>query len=64
MTVGMDLGDLRLEYDVGSIEPSMMLENPIEQWRTWFVEASDADVFEPNAMVLATVDSGGWCHRS
>lgn len=58
----MDLGDLRMEYDVGSLDVSAMLADPIEQWRQWFVAASDAEVYEPNAMVLATVDEGGWPH--
>lgn len=58
----MELGDLRQEYDVGSIDAATMLADPIEQWRQWFQAASDAGVYEPNAMVVATVDEGGWPH--
>lgn len=58
----MDLGDLRMEYDVGTIDAESMHPDPIEQWRLWFDAASQADVYEPNAMVVATVDPGGWPH--
>ncbi len=57
-----DLSGLRMEYDVGSIDPPTMRSDPIEQWREWFVAASDAGVYEPNAMTVATVDPGGWPH--
>lgn len=58
----MDLADLRLEYDVGTIDAVSMNADPIEQWRLWFDAAMQADVYEPNAMVVATVDEGGWPH--
>lgn len=58
----MDLADLRMEYDVGTIDAASMNADPIEQWRLWFDAAMQADVYEPNAMVVATVDEGGWPH--
>ena len=58
----MDLGEFRLHYDVGTIDASSMHADPIEQWRLWFDAAVENDVFEPNAMVVATVDEGGWPH--
>jgi len=58
----MDLGDFRLHYDVGTLDAADMAADPIEQWQQWFNAAVDADVFEPNAMVVATVDQGGWPH--
>jgi pyridoxamine-phosphate oxidase len=33
--------------------------NPIMQFKTWFQEASEADIPEPNAMSLATVSKEG-----
>ncbi|MEM7094968.1 MAG: pyridoxamine 5'-phosphate oxidase [Actinomycetota bacterium] len=59
---GSELADLRLEYDVGTLRRDDMLVDPIEQWRSWFDAAMAADVYEPNAMVVATVDEGGWPH--
>ena len=58
----MDLGDFRLHYDVGTLDASEMHADPIEQWKQWFQAAVDNDVYEPNAMVVATVDQGGWPH--
>lgn len=58
----MDLGDFRLHYDVGTLDEADMLADPIAQWQQWFQQALDNDVFEPNAMVVATVDEGGWPH--
>lgn len=58
----MDLSDLRQEYDVGSLDLDAMLADPIGQWQQWFDAARAADVYEPNAMVVATVDAGGWPH--
>ena len=51
-----------MEYDVGTIDAASMHVDPIEQWRLWFDAAMAADVYEPNAMVVATVDKGGWPH--
>lgn len=56
----MDLGELRKEYDVGSIDVATMLGDPIAQWRAWFEAAVTAEVPEPNATVIATVDASGW----
>ncbi|MCA9132850.1 MAG: pyridoxamine 5'-phosphate oxidase [Planctomycetales bacterium] len=55
----MDLSALRQEYanqelDVDTCDPS-----PTAQFQRWFSEASSAELLEPNAMVLATVDSEG-----
>lgn len=58
----MDLGDFRLHYDVGTIDIPDMHDDPTEQWKLWFDAAVEADVYEPNAVVVATVDQGGWPH--
>lgn len=61
----MDLNDLRQEYtkheiDVDSVDPC-----PIKQFEFWFQQATQAEVLEPNAMVLSTVDEhGGPAQRS
>lgn len=53
---------MRLHYDVGTLVEADMAADPVEQWQSWFQAAVDAGVYEPNAMVLATVDEGGWPH--
>ena len=48
------LQNLRLNYSSHSLDEKEVHANPIEQFKQWFKEASDADVPEPNAMTLAT----------
>tara|TARA_B110000037_G_scaffold219451_1_gene284653 strand:- start:614 stop:1255 length:642 start_codon:yes stop_codon:yes gene_type:complete len=54
-----DLGKLREEYLKGGLARKNLESNPIDQFRLWFNQALDADIPEPNAMTLATVDSEG-----
>ena len=55
-----ELADLRLDYDVGRLFEADMAADPIQQWQAWFDAAAEHGVYEPNAMVLCTVDQGGW----
>ena len=55
-----ELADLRTDYDIGVLRRDDLLDDPIDQWRVWFDDASQAGVYEPNAMVVATVDQSGW----
>ena len=47
-----DYGDLGLERE--DLDPS-----PFTQLANWIRDAEAADVFEPNAMVISTVDGQG-----
>jgi pyridoxamine 5'-phosphate oxidase len=51
--------DLRVDYGRASLDERDAHADPIEQFGVWFDEARAAEVPEPNAMTLATVDSGG-----
>jgi len=53
------LADLRREYTLGGLRRADLLPDPIEQFKKWFDEALRAEVFEPNAMALATANSKG-----
>lgn len=53
------LADLRKNYSLGSLETSDVDADPIRQFETWFAQALDAKLPEPNAMTLATVDESG-----
>jgi len=55
----MNLADLRREYSQADLSEESVLPDPIEQFRKWFEEARNAELLEPNAMVLATVDAAG-----
>lgn len=53
----MNIADLRRNYTRGGLSEEEAHPNPVEQFRIWFNQAVEADLCEPNAMTLATVDS-------
>ena len=55
----MSIADLRQNYTMKRLEPSDLNSDPIEQFRTWLDEAIEAELLEPNAMALATVNGRG-----
>jgi pyridoxamine 5'-phosphate oxidase len=50
-----NIADIRKEYTKGALEPENMGNNPLVEFQGWFQQALDAQVLEPNAMVLSTV---------
>ena len=55
----MNYKDLRKEYILHQLDPDLMVESPIDQFRNWFDEAISAHANEANAMVLSTVSKEG-----
>jgi len=53
------LADLRQTYARAELTRDHVADDPLDQFRTWFDEALDADVNEPNAMTLATAGADG-----
>lgn len=53
------IADIRKDYTKASLDVSNVLDDPIQQFRKWFDEAVTAEVPEPNAMNLATVNRDG-----
>ncbi len=53
------VADLRINYTRATFDESDALRDPISQFRQWFEQAVESQLHEPNAMVLATVDSQG-----
>jgi pyridoxamine 5'-phosphate oxidase len=53
------LADLRKNYTLGSLDAADVDRDPIRQFHTWFNQALDAKLPEPNAMTVATVDGEG-----
>jgi pyridoxamine 5'-phosphate oxidase len=51
--------DRRVSYDVGGLEDADLAASPLQQFRRWYDDAVSAQVDEPNAMTLATVDPAG-----
>lgn len=56
----MNLADLRQQYALKSLSETDVLPDPISQFASWFEEASDSKILEPNAMTLATATPDGW----
>jgi pyridoxamine 5'-phosphate oxidase len=54
-----DLAGLRQEYSMHSLDTADVAADPFVQFHQWFGEARAAQILEPNAMVLATVNSEG-----
>jgi pyridoxamine 5'-phosphate oxidase len=50
---------MRHEYESQGLDETHVAIEPIEQFGLWFAAAVEAGVNEPNAMVLATVDTDG-----
>ena len=54
-----DLAQMRISYARGALAESDLAPAPLAQFERWLVEAAEAGVAEPNAMVLATADAAG-----
>ncbi len=52
----IDLAALRQNYGHAGLRRADLHPDPVEQFRRWFQQACDAQVLEPNAMVLSTTD--------
>ena len=57
--VSRDVGNLREHYDNAELSHGDLDPDPIRQFDHWFREAQEADLSEPNAMVLATAGGDG-----
>ena len=55
----MDAGSLRREYTRAGLHEADMDPDPIVQFQTWFENVIEADLHEPNAMILATATRDG-----
>ncbi|XAL98478.1 pyridoxamine 5'-phosphate oxidase [Phycisphaeraceae bacterium D3-23] len=56
----MSISDLRQSYDdAPRFDVADLAADPVAQFHAWFADARNADIKEPNAMTLATVDAGG-----
>lgn len=55
----VDMAALREEYETAGVVRADLAADPLAQFERWFDEAHEAGVYEPNAMVLSTVDTEG-----
>lgn len=47
------------DYGVEKLEEADLAGDPFAQFTAWLAEAAERDVYEPNAMVLGTIDPDG-----
>ena len=55
----LDIHDLRRDFTLKTLDEKQLPDNPLEAFEQWFKEAVEAQVYEPSAMNLATVDASG-----
>jgi pyridoxamine 5'-phosphate oxidase len=59
VSVGERVADLRKDYGQASLDEADVADDPVQQFTRWFEEALKAEVNEPNAMGVSTVDERG-----
>jgi pyridoxamine 5'-phosphate oxidase len=55
----MNLRDRRIQYETAGLDFYDLDESPIQQWHAWYIEAVEAELAEPNAMAVSTIDAEG-----
>lgn len=55
----MDLSGVRREYRLAKLTEQDVLDDPMAQFEVWLKDAIDANMKDPTAMVVATVDAEG-----
>ena len=59
MSADRSLEQLRQEYRRGALDEADVPANPFDLFNDWFRQAQQADLPEPNAMIVATVSAEG-----
>ena len=59
MLTADQLAALRQDYSQRGLRRAELSADPVEQFQRWLHEAFQAEVLEPNGMILATVDPDG-----
>lgn len=60
MSEQLSLAQLRQEYSKHELDVNMIHKNPVDQFTTWFKEALEAQIPEPNAFTLSTLGKDGY----
>jgi pyridoxamine 5'-phosphate oxidase len=55
----MNLRDRRIQYETAGLNFDDLDESPVQQWHAWYIEAVEAELAEPNAMAVSTIDVEG-----
>jgi pyridoxamine 5'-phosphate oxidase len=60
MAIRPEVADLRRDYSLEALVEAHANRDPFEQFQQWFDAAVKAELPEPNAMTLATIDTAGF----
>jgi len=52
---GKDISNLRIHYEKSELSEANVPNSPLDLFHTWFAEALQGGIREPNAMILSTV---------
>lgn len=55
----MGIAELRIQYETAGLDRGDLADEPVTQLLSWYAQAEEAGIREPNAMVVATVDADG-----
>jgi pyridoxamine 5'-phosphate oxidase len=55
----MDIHALREDYKKGELRRKDLHDDPFKQFEKWFQQACNAELLEPNAMTISTVNADG-----
>ncbi len=55
----MNVRDRRIQYETAGLDFADLDESPVQQWHAWYIEAAEAELPEPNAMAVGTIDAEG-----
>ena len=55
----IDVSGLRRSYSHGGLSESDLTSDPIDLFERWLKEAIDAGLYDPNGMVVSTVNAQG-----
>ncbi len=55
----MNLRDRRIQYETAGLNFDDLDESPIQQWHAWYIEVVEAELPEPNAMAVGSIDTDG-----
>lgn len=53
--VNRDLSDLREDYKFGELLEESLEKDPFKQFEIWFNQATEENIYEPNAMTVSTI---------
>ena len=55
----MGIRHRRVQYETAGLDIRDLSQSPVEQWHRWYDDAEAAELPEPHAMVISTVDEHG-----